>query len=93
MSSGNLLRLRPIKDYLKSKFITVSDQWITNQLNANINVTNETVYQNWLNSDLKKISSTADCAALPSDCNQIKVDQQNDRPIKTTLYGKYALQV
>ena len=93
MSSGNLLRLRPIKEYLKSKFITVSDQWITNQLNANNSITSETVYQNWLNSDLKKISSTADCGTLPTDCNKIKVDDQNERPLKTLLSGKYALQV
>lgn len=93
MSSGTLMRLRPIKDYLKSKFITVSDQWITNQLNANNSITNETVYQNWLNSDLKKMSSDSDCAVLPIDCNKIRVDQQNERPVKITLNGKYAVQV
>jgi len=93
MSSGSLARLRPIKDYLKSKFIAVSDHWITNQLNTNNSITSEMVYQKWLDSDLRKISSTNECAALPTDCNQIKVDEQTDKPIKTTLNGKFALQI
>ncbi|CAG2103540.1 unnamed protein product [Medioppia subpectinata] len=90
MSSGNMMRLTAIKEFLRSKFITVSDQWVTNQLNANTAISNESAYQQWLNTDMK---TNSPLNALPIDCNQLKVDQTNRKHIKTTLNGKYAVQI
>ena len=93
MSSSNLVRLRAIKDFLKSKFIPVSDQWLTSQLDVNSSATNEAVYQNWLNSDINTTVTASDGPPLPTDCNEIKVNEQTNKPIKVTLRGTYALQV
>jgi len=90
MSSGCLSRLTPIKEFFRSKFIKVSDQWVTNQLTANSGISNESVYQQWLASDLRAISPVN---VLPNDCNQIKVDQISQKPNKSTLNGKFAVQI
>jgi len=90
MSSGNLMRLKVIKDYLKTKFITVPDQWILNQINGN-DYNQENIYRFWLNSDLRKIPN--ENPLLPSDINIIKTDHNKQTAIKSTIYGKYALQV
>lgn len=86
MSSG--MRLKLIKDYLRTKFIAVPDQWLLNQINGN-DCNQESVYRFWLNSDLRTIATSV----LPNDISRIKVDDNKQTAIKSTLNGKYALQV
>jgi hypothetical protein len=91
MSSGNLMRLKVIKDYLSSKFITVPDQWILSRINAN-DCNQESIYRFWLNTDLRQIPNQN--SILPNDINTIKRPENNKQTaVKSTLNGKYALQV
>ncbi|XP_054164214.1 recQ-mediated genome instability protein 1-like [Oppia nitens] len=86
----NTIRLQPLKEYLKKRFIAVSDQWLTTVLTANTDVTNEMVYQQWLNTD---IGQTSPVSQLPTDCSQIKLDNSNRKPVKMTINNKYAVQI